>query len=180
MKNLDGRPRSESDYTALKLAARRIVKGCGGLEASSMVTRVGHSELARYYDPEERLFMPVDVVADLEAIAGHPTVTQTLAQMLGFKLVPLLPQEELETHLQWPTLLARLGEETACPLREIGAALAEHGTLSARAIEDYQLSTHLTNLIQVATQLKISIAHWEGAADTAATEEGSLPLRKQS
>lgn len=180
----DERPKSENDYSVLKLATRRIVKGCGGLEAASLVTRVGHSELARYYDPEEKLFMPVDVLADLEAIAGAPIVTQTLAQMLGYALVPLAPQEEVDVHLHWPALLAQLGEETATALRQVGSALSETGTLTARSINNYQLAAHLNNLIQAAMRLKASISQREErgtqARRTPPPAHGPLPLRKQS
>ncbi len=152
------RPRSESDYTSLKQASKRLIKACGGLEAASMVTRVGHSELARYYDPSEKLFMPIDVVADLEAIAGNALVCQSLAHMLGFALIPVQPQMSVEPSHHWTALLAQLGEETAQALRQIGAALTDHGTLTAQSINNYQLTRHLDNLIQAAMQLKLSIA----------------------
>lgn len=83
------RPRSDAEYVSLKQASKRLIKSCGGLEAAAMVTRVGHSELARYYDPSERLFMPIDVAADLEAISRNPLVSRCLADMLGFSLIPI-------------------------------------------------------------------------------------------
>ncbi|MGK2872395.1 MAG: hypothetical protein ACSLFL_09085 [Alphaproteobacteria bacterium] len=152
------RPKSDGDYIVLKQATKRLIKACGGLEAASMVTRVGHSELARYYDPSEKLFMPIDVVADLEAISGNAYVCQSLAHMLGFSLVPLQPPEMLEPSHHWTALIAQLGEETASTLRQIGAALTDHGTLTAQSINHYQLARHLENLIQTAMHLKLSIA----------------------
>lgn len=152
------RPKSEADYRVLKQASKRLIKACGGLEAASMVTRVGHSELARYYDPSERLFMPIDVAADLESIAGNAVLSQSLANMQGFALIPIEPQGTMEQTHHWTVLLAQLGEETAATMRQIGAALADHGTFTAQSINNYQLTRHLDNLIQAAMQLKASIA----------------------
>lgn len=152
------RPKSEADYTALKQASKRLIRACGGLEAASMVTRVGHSELARYYDPAEKLFMPIDVAADLETIANNAIVSQNLANMRGFALIPIEPQTVVEPDHHWTALLAQLGEETAATLRQIGAALTDHGTLTAQSINNYQLTRHLDNLVQAAMRLKASIA----------------------
>ncbi len=153
------RSRSKGDYVSLKQASKRLIKACGGLEAASMVTRVGHSELARYYDPAEKLFMPIDVVADLEVISGTPLVSQPLAHLLGFALMPIKSELTVEPSHHWTALLAQLGEETAIALRQIGAALTDHGTLTAQSIDNYQLPRHLDNLVQAALQLKASIAH---------------------
>jgi hypothetical protein len=152
------RPKSEADYRVLKQASKRLIKACGGLEAASMVTRVGHSELARYYDPSERLFMPIDVAADLESIAGNAVLSQSLANMQGFALIPIEPQGTMGQTHHWTVLLAQLGEETAATMRQIGAALTDHGTFTAQSINNYQLTRHLDNLIQAAMQLKASIA----------------------
>lgn len=146
-----------ADYVALKQASKRLIKSCGGLDAASLVTRVGHSELARYYDPSEKLFMPIDVAADLETIAREPLVTQSLASLMEFALMPVQP-EVAEPHHHWTALLAQLGEETAAALRQIGSALADHGTLTPDTINTYQLARHLDNLIQAALQLKASIS----------------------
>lgn len=153
------RPRSDAEYVSLKQASKRLIKSCGGLEAAAMVTRVGHSELARYYDPSEKLFMPIDVAADLEAISRNPLVSRCLADMLGFSLIPIEYQSSQEPAHHWTALLANLGEETASVLRQIGAALVDHGTLTASSVNNYQLTRHLDSLIQAALQLKASIAH---------------------
>ncbi len=152
------RPKSLAEYAVLKQASKRLIRACGGLEAASLVTRVGHSELARYYDPTEKLFMPIDVAADLETIARTPTVTQSLASMLDFTLVQVQPDINAQPDHHWTVLLANLGGETASALRQIGSALSEHGTLTAQSIDNYQLTRHLDNLIQAAMQLKSSIA----------------------
>ena len=153
------RPKSNAEYTVLKQASKRLIKACGGLDAASLVTRVGHSELARYYDPGERLFMPIDVAADLEAIARSPLVTQSMANMMDFALMPVQAEGMAEPGHHWTALLAQLGEETAAALRQIGSALSEHGTLTSQSINNYQLTRHLDNLIQAAIRLKASMAH---------------------
>ena len=161
------RPNTESDYAVLKQSSKRLIKACGGLEAASLVTRVGHSELARYYDPEEKLYMPIDVAADLEATSGGLIVTKSLALMLGFALVPVQSQGELEPVQNWTALLAHLGAETAATLRQIGSALAEHGTLTAEGINHFQLTRHLENLVQAATLLKAAISQRQERGETA-------------
>lgn len=176
------RPKSKNEYTVLKQASKRLIKACGGLEAAAMVTRVGHSELARYYDFQEKLFMPIDVAADLESIARDPIISQSLAHMLGFVLMPIHPQSALEPDHHWTALLARLGEETAASLRQIGAALTDHGTLTAQSISTYQLTRHLDNLVQAAMQLKASITLRQERGAHARNPEprmkGALPLTR--
>lgn len=158
------RPKSRGDYAVLKQASKRLVRACGGLEAAALVTRVGHSELARYYDPGEKLFMPIDVAVDLEAIARTPVVTQSLASMMDLVLIPVHPQTNAEPDNHWTVLLAHLGGETAAALRQIGSALSEHGTLTAGSIDNYQLMRHLDNMIQAAMHLKTSIVQRQGRA----------------
>jgi hypothetical protein len=157
--NQDRRPLSQIEYGRLKQAAKRLIKACGGLEAASMITRVGHSELARYYTHEERLFMPIDVAADLEAIASNPVITQALAHMQGYALIQLQPQETADPNNHWTTQLALLGQETASLLKQVGVALSEHGTLTAHAINHQHLMMHIDNLIQAAMQLKAAMLH---------------------
>lgn len=156
--NQERRPLSQNEYDGLKHASKRLIKACGGLEAASMITRVGHSELARYYALEEKLFMPVDVVSDLEAIADSPVISQTLAQMLGYTLIQLQPADTATPHHHWTSQLAHLGQETAAVLKQIGMALSEHGTLTAHSINHHHLILHLDNLIQAAMQLKAAMA----------------------
>lgn len=152
--NQEKRPLSPIEYGGLKQASKRLIKACGGLESASMITRVGHSELARYYAQEERLFMPIDVAADLEAIAGNPAITQALAHMQGYTLVQLQSQETADPNSHWTAQLALLGQETAALLKQIGIALSEHGTLTAHSINHQHLVLHIDNLIQAAMQLK--------------------------
>lgn len=159
-RNDEIRLRPSADYAILKQASKRLVKACGGLESTALITRVGHSELARYYDPSEKLFMPIDIVADLETDCKNPLITRALAQLMGYELVTP-PAEVSDTEMlhHWPVLLANLGQETAATLAQISAALSINGTLTADTIKSHTLTAHLNGLIQAALQLKAIINH---------------------
>lgn len=78
------------DLAALKTAARRLVAAVGGLEAAASVCRHNKTALAAAYDPHQPdRFVPADVVADLELVAGQPIVTAVLARLSGHALVPV-------------------------------------------------------------------------------------------
>lgn len=155
LQSADHRPYSDVEYSQLKQATRHLVKACGGLEAAAAVTRVGHSELSRYYDPREKLLIPADIIADLERDCGRPILTQTLANLIGFELVqlPHTAGNRDDCH-HWSALLALLGEETAALLQNLAKGLADHGTLSEDAIADNRLIEHLDNLLETAIQLR--------------------------
>lgn len=84
---------NSSDDQALKGACRALVRAVGGVEAAENYCRVGKTRLSDYGNPRTDLFMPVDVVMDLEADAhgtpGFPQVTGFLARQIGFALVAL-------------------------------------------------------------------------------------------
>lgn len=112
---------------ALKTAARVLIQRLGGIDAAATCTRVGRSNLAEYgslHHPDRH--MPVDVVADLEMIAGEPLVTAALARAAGFTLVPLaLPSGgDAVLHLQ------RVAGQSGTVLSSAVAALSD-GTIDA-------------------------------------------------
>lgn len=158
------RIRTQTDYAVIKQATRRLVKACGGLESAATITRVGHSELARYYDPAEKLFMPIDIAADLETDCGKPMLTRALASLAGCELVglPQSPDKSEDLH-HWSSLLANLGQETASTLAHVATTLAKHGTLTAQAITDQRLTSHLDALIASAMQLRSTITRRQNA-----------------
>lgn len=52
-------------------------------------TRVKEAQLSKYGNvQDDENFMPVDVVADLERALGAPIITEQLARLSGFRLVP--------------------------------------------------------------------------------------------
>ena len=79
--------RSDADRAQLKAATRRLVMMAGGPESAQHVTRVKSAALSRFGSLSDEQFMPIDVVADLEADVGSGVVTQTLAEQVGCNLV---------------------------------------------------------------------------------------------
>lgn len=79
------------EYQAIKAATRRLVSAAGGPSAASDVTRGAHQHMSAYgsaHPDQADRFMPVDVVADLEAQVEQPILTAALARLGGFLLVP--------------------------------------------------------------------------------------------
>jgi hypothetical protein len=72
----------------LKKHTEALVKDVG-IEVATGITGKSKATLGRYYsdsgDHEER-FMPIDVVAALEAVSGFPHVTSALADLRGITL----------------------------------------------------------------------------------------------
>jgi hypothetical protein len=73
---------------ALKALFRGLVELCGGFDAAAACTRVSRSQLHNYCDMASDQFAPIDVVADLERVAGEPLVTAELARRAGWHLAP--------------------------------------------------------------------------------------------
>lgn len=88
---MSARQLPQIDYLAVRAATRQLVKLCGGGNRAAAITRVGQQELSRYGNPhdDKTVFMPADVVADLEAECGEPVLTKTLAELSGHVLVPV-------------------------------------------------------------------------------------------
>lgn len=66
------------------LLARQLIAACGGLGEAARVARLKRSRLAECQDPQARAFLPVDVVADLEAYAGEPLYSRALVAARPF------------------------------------------------------------------------------------------------
>ncbi len=74
--------------TYLKKHTEALVKEVG-IEAACELTGKSKATLGRYYSDQEEhgdRFMPIDVVAQLEAAAGFPHVTSALADLRGITL----------------------------------------------------------------------------------------------
>lgn len=74
--------------TYLKKHTEALVKDVG-IEAACELTGKSKATLGRYYsdnDEHDDRFMPIDVVAELEAAARHPHVTAALADLRGITL----------------------------------------------------------------------------------------------
>jgi hypothetical protein len=72
----------------LKKHTEALVKDVG-VEAACQLTGKSKATLGRYYsdqDEHQDRFMPIDVVAQLEASARHPHVTSALADLRGITM----------------------------------------------------------------------------------------------
>lgn len=116
-----GRQLPAQDYYALKGATRQLVAASGHGPKAAGVTRVRQQQLSEYGLADHKLFMPVDVVADLEAEAG-PIVTEQLARLCNHTLVPL-PAVVLDG--------SALDQVSAQALKEIGDVFVELGRARA-------------------------------------------------
>lgn len=116
-----GRQLPAQDYYALKGATRNLVAASGKGPKAAGVTRVRQQQLSEYGQAEHKLFMPVDVVADLEAEAG-PVITEQLARLCNHILVPM-PSAALDG--------AGLDQVSAAALKEIGDVFVALGAARA-------------------------------------------------
>jgi len=82
-----------ADYRRLKLAGRDLVAACGGQSrAAEKVTRIGQQQLSKALslaDEFSEVFLPIDVVLDLEADCETPIVTRVLAELASHQVTPL-------------------------------------------------------------------------------------------
>lgn len=82
----------QQSYLALKSATRDLVAAVGGTTRAAGISRLGQSEYSRGGGVGERdieRFLPVDVIADLEAQSGAPVITKVLADLADCLLIPL-------------------------------------------------------------------------------------------
>ncbi len=77
------------DYAALKNATRLVLRDNGGPEQFWQETRAGCAETLRGYTVHShQAFAPIDVIADAERHASYPRVTEAMARMAGYLLMP--------------------------------------------------------------------------------------------
>lgn len=108
-------------YWGLKTATRNLLCALGGAEAAACGSRSGRSLWGDYGNPNSPRFPPIDVVLDAEAECGRPFVTETLARLHGYLLVPIVPRGEGEVREQ----LARFAESAGGVMSEGYRALAD-------------------------------------------------------
>ncbi|RFB95198.1 hypothetical protein B5K11_09605 [Rhizobium leguminosarum bv. trifolii] len=79
----------EHQQGRLKAATRAVVTQAGTAAQLASGTRVSESQINKYVGPAYPDFMPLDVVLDAELLAGAPIITQALASIQGYRLVPV-------------------------------------------------------------------------------------------
>ena len=117
------------DYDRIRASTRTLVDRAGGpVFAAREIVRVDAARLSRYGAPHETCFIPIDVVADLEAEVvshgGEPIVTRELADLAGYLLVP---KPTGRGDPDWLRRAARVIRECAEVSGAIGLALADDG-----------------------------------------------------
>jgi hypothetical protein len=107
---------------ALKTATKALIARLGGLAAAASVCRLEVSRLAECQGVNHPgALLPVDVVAQLEAVAEAVPVTAALARLGGCVLVPVEPMGAGAL----PELLARLGATVGGVFAASAEALAD-------------------------------------------------------
>lgn len=153
------RPHREADYLALKGATRRLVEACGGVESAAAVTRTGFQVLSKYGRPQEPVFAPVDVVADLEADAGDPFVTRALAQLAGHVLVPL-PRAEAGQG-RWYRHISEIAMDAGAVVQRLGEAIADDGEVTKAECRTLALRERVREAIAELAALDHALADLE-------------------
>lgn len=148
------RPHPESVYSRLKARTRRLVDMCGGVESAATITRGGFQALSKYGRPQEGLFCPIDIVADLETDAGDPVITRELAALSGFVLVRVPSTERSPT---WLGGIAAVAKEAGEVVGRIGEALAD-GDVSADDIRTLQLREECRHAIEALAAIDAALA----------------------
>ena len=128
------------DYDRIRASTRTLVDRAGGpVFAAREIVRVDAARLSRYGAPHETCFIPVDVVADLEAEVGEPIVTRVLADLCGFVLIP---KPGAKGDPDWLRCASAVIRECAEVSGAIGAALAEDGTISEQEAAQIARQAH--------------------------------------
>ncbi|MUZ65313.1 hypothetical protein [Agrobacterium vitis] len=81
------RPTTEERRKDIKTVCARAIRQVGAANFEHD-TRVGTAQLSKYGAPVDVNYMPVDIVADLEAVIGYPLISEFLAGLAGYVLVP--------------------------------------------------------------------------------------------
>lgn len=146
------------DYDRLKLGTVDLVDVCGGARRAEQHTRVSHQQLGSYLSSDEKFtgtFMPIDIVADLEADAaarGHrPLVTEILAELAGYRLIRMPQVLAAETDEQG---LLKVAKETTEAIATGWAARADGRVTEAeRAEEITQIDEAVVALLELRERL---------------------------
>lgn len=128
-----------------KRLARKLVQAAGGYEKAAAACRVSVSKLHGYGDKNVPLFMPADVISDLEGEAREPVYSKGL--LAGFE-----EEQTIVEDLKHATTVAL--EDFADLNRAVRVALAD-GDLTAAEQDD--LLTTLERLLKDATAIRDTV-----------------------
>lgn len=105
--------------------ARALIEACGGLDEATRNCRVSKSKLSDYQNPNQAVFMPADVMAELEVFCGQPVYSTALAGRFG----------PVTAHGDLAEAACRVTEAAAIMQQTVREALAD-GVLTPREIDD--------------------------------------------
>lgn len=164
---------SREIYNRLKAATRRLIKCAGGVEAAAMDTRVSWANLSKYENINaEGVFMPLDVIADLETATGSYAVTEALAALHGAVLMhkPAADRDGVMT-----AHIAKVLKETGETVEAVGASISD-GTIDRRERES--IITQIDEAVHALMALRAHVDLCEGQTRPAPrTKEAAV--RKQ-
>ncbi len=140
----------EADYRRLKLATRRQIAACGGLEAAAAGTRVGKSELGNYQSLHRPgRYIPIDIAADLTACSRALDIAEALAAIAGAWVVPVA-----DTPVELKGEIIEFAEHAAATFRDY--ALIEQSSRPGRELLE-RLDHDLQQVIRVAMQARENV-----------------------
>lgn len=137
---------SEEERRQIKVRTKQLVDLAGGGEFFAPVTGVDKAALSKYGGlayPDS--FIRADVILELDRQIGAPMMVETLAKMLGYRLVPIDDDPG-----------ARIGVSDLTALHREGGELA--GALS-QALEDGDVDSDERRNIRPLVARKIATLH---------------------
>lgn len=142
----------KDDYWRLKGATRELVGRAGGQEAAARVSRLkSHVTIGRYGRVQDAEFMPIDVVADLEAEIGEAPVTRALAALAGLIVIARPP---VDGDAVVTRQLGAVAREAGEAIQRIGEALADDGRVSADEVHRLRLVEEVDDLLGAAATMR--------------------------
>lgn len=144
----------------LKIAFGELVRLVGDDADAANISRVSRPTIARYRSlaaAEADFFAPIDVVADLERVAGSHPVTQLLCQMMGGTFVA--EPEAPATDESLLASMSRLHSEFAEVTATVCTGLADRHWCEGDAAA---CVSQLDDVIRVAVQMRALARQTEG------------------
>jgi len=145
-----------SRHNYLRHHTEALVKDVG-IETASQISGRSKASLNRYYSalPEHaERFMPIDVVASLEAVAPFPHVTTALAELLGIVLVRDETRPNAPPSGSVNSDVIALSQRFALLISEYQTAI-EDGTITAN--EARRMLNETTMLQRVLLDMKLKL-----------------------
>lgn len=147
----------------LKLAARRAVELCGGVDGAAATVGRGRSTTGRWHNINDDDLPGIDQALMMDMVAaagGHmPPVTDALARELGFALLRL-PDVAVGDG-DWMAAAGALSAEAGEAVQQLCVALADGDGVNRR--EAVPLRRHVDDVIRAATGILALIDRVESA-----------------